>query len=88
MNLFPKQKQTHRHSKQTYGYQRGRGRGRDKLEVWDQQIQTTIYKINNKVLLYSTGNYTQYLVVNYNGKEYIYISVSELLCCTPEANAL
>ena len=28
MNLFTKQKQTHRHRKQTYGYQR------DKLEVW------------------------------------------------------
>ena len=23
---------------------------------------------NNKVLLYSTGNYIQYLVINYNGK--------------------
>ena len=29
-----KQKQTHRHRKQTYGYQRGKG-GRDKLGVWD-----------------------------------------------------
>ena len=26
-------------------------------------------KIINKDLPYSTGNYTQYLVVNYNGKE-------------------
>ena len=34
MNLFTKQKQTHRHGKQTYGYQRGSG-GRDKLGVWD-----------------------------------------------------
>ena len=25
MNLFTKQKQTHRHRKQTYGYQRGKG---------------------------------------------------------------
>ena len=32
MNLLTKQKQTHRHRKQTYGYQRERG-GRDKL-VW------------------------------------------------------
>ena len=31
MNLFIKQKQTHRFRKQTYGYQRRR----DKLEVWD-----------------------------------------------------
>ena len=26
--------------------------------------------INNKVLLCSTGNYFQYVVVNHNGKEY------------------
>ena len=26
--------------------------------------------INNKVLLYSTVNYIQYLVINHNGKEY------------------
>ena len=28
-----------------------------------------MYKINNKDLLYSTGNYIQYLVITYNGKE-------------------
>ena len=30
-----------------------------------------LYKewINNKVLLYSTGNYIQYSVINHNGKE-------------------
>ena len=82
MNLFTKQKQTHRHRKQTCGYQRGKGMGRDKLGVWDQQIQTTIYEINNKVLLYSTGNYIQYPVINHNGKEYeeeyvyIYVQVN------------
>ena len=32
-NLFTKQKQTHRHRRQTYGYQRGREK--DKLGVWD-----------------------------------------------------
>ena len=26
--------------------------------------------INNKVLLYSTGNYIQYSVINHNGREY------------------
>ena len=51
-----------------------RGRGEDKLEVWNQQINTTVYKINNKDLLYSTGKYTQYLVIIYMEKEsYIYI---------------
>ena len=56
---------------------KGESRGRDKLGVCDQQIQTIIYKINNKVLLYSTRSYIQYLVINYNvkesEKEYIYI---------------
>ena len=31
-------------------------------------MYTTIYKINNKDLLYSTGNYIQYLIITYNGK--------------------
>ena len=29
--------------------------------------------INNKVLLYSTGNYVQYPVINHHGKEYVYM---------------
>ena len=32
MNLYTKQKQTHKDGKQTYGYQRGKGE-RDKLGV-------------------------------------------------------
>ena len=44
---------------------------------------------NNKVLLYSTGNYIQFLVITYNGKEsekvYIYIHIYTF-CCTPETN--
>ena len=36
VNLFTKQKQTHRLRKQTYTYQRGKvGVGRDKLGAWD-----------------------------------------------------
>lgn len=46
MTLFTKQKQTHGHRRQTYGYQGETVWGRDKLEVWDQQIQTAMYKIN------------------------------------------
>lgn len=42
--------------------------------------------INNKVLLYSTGNYIQYPVINHNRKEYekeyIYVCIRESLCCT------
>ena len=33
-------------------------------------MKFTIYKINNKVLLYSTENYIQYPVVNDKRKEY------------------
>ena len=42
MNLFRKQKQTHRLQKQTYGYQRGKVAGRDKLGVWDEHTHTAI----------------------------------------------
>ena len=38
MNLFIRQKQTHKHRKQAYGYQRGKGVRRDKLAAWDEQI--------------------------------------------------
>ena len=48
MDLFIKQKQTHRHRKQIYGYQRGKGVGKDKLGVWDQQIHTIIYKTGSQ----------------------------------------
>ena len=39
MNLFKKQKQTHRLRKQTYGYHKGRRRRDklDKLRVWDKR---------------------------------------------------
>ena len=53
--------------------------GSDKLGVWDWHIPTTIYKIDNKDLLYSTGNSTQYSVMTYMGKEskkeWIYVYV-------------
>ena len=35
MNLFMKQKQTHRHRKQAYGYQWGKRWGGHKVGVWD-----------------------------------------------------
>ena len=42
----------------------------------------------NKVLLNSTGNDIQYLVITYNEKEYIYVYIykTNSLCCTPETN--
>ena len=47
--------------------------------------------INNKVLLYSTGNYIQYPEINHNEKEYkknVYICITESLCHTAEINTL
>ena len=45
-------------------------------------INKMMKQINNKVLLYSTENYIQYLVINRNGKEYEkeYIYITESLC--------
>jgi len=42
----------------------------------DWEFEVSTYKavhigwINNEVLLYCTGNYIQYLIINHNGKEY------------------
>ena len=44
--------------------------------------------INNKVLLYSTGNYNQYPMINYNGKEYVCLCKTESCCCTAEINTV
>ena len=48
MNLFRKQKQTHRLRERTYSYQ-GKGvGGRDRLGVWDWHAHTAIYKNDNQ----------------------------------------
>ena len=41
--------------------------------------------IFNKVLLYSTGNYIQYSVINHN-RAWKWICIIELFCCTAEIN--
>ena len=61
----------HQHREQTYGCQKGGGGvGKD----WEFGIsgykQVYIAWINNKILLYSTGNYIQYPVINHNEKYY------------------
>ena len=48
MNLSTKQKQTHRHREQTCGCQGGGGWARDGLGVWDQQMQTIIYRMDKQ----------------------------------------
>ena len=72
INLSMKQKQTHRHRDQTCGCQGGGevGGGMN----WEFGVSRCkllhIEWINNKVLLYNTGNYIQYPGINHNGKEY------------------
>ena len=82
MNISTKQKQHHRHREQTCGCQGGGlGGGGGGGMDWEFGISRCkllyIEWINNKVLLYSTGNYIQYPVINHNGKdyekEYIYV---------------
>ena len=78
MKLFTKQKQTHRHRKQTYDYQREKEQGRDKLGAGINKYTFLYIKyITNKDLLYSTENYIQHIIIIYNGKEsqkeYVYV---------------
>ena len=69
MNLPTEQKQTHRQREQTYCQGVGVGKGwTGNLELADATV--TYEWINNKVLLYSTGNYIQHPGINHNGKEY------------------
>ena len=79
-NLYTKQKQTHRHRKQTYSYQRGKGGWGGINQEFGINIYTLLYmkEVNNKDLLYSTGNSTQYSVITYMRKnlkknEYMYM---------------
>ena len=69
MNLYTKPKQTHRHRKQTYGYQRGKDGEINWVFGVNRYTLLYIKQISNKDLLYSTGNYTQYFVITYKGKE-------------------
>ena len=48
MNLFIKQKQSHRVSKQTYGYQGGRMGSRDSYGVWNSHVHTAIFKMDDQ----------------------------------------
>ena len=73
MNISVKQKQTHRHREQTCCQVGERGRGGMGWEFGISRCKLSILYIewiNNKVLLYSTGNFIQYPVTNHNGKEY------------------
>ena len=86
MNLFTKQKQTQRENKLTVT-KRERWGGINQ-EFWiNRYILLRIKQITNKDLLYSTGNYIQYCIITYNGKESgkgIYICTTESPCYIPK----
>ena len=68
MNIFTKQKLSHRciNRKQTYGYQEGKGGINWEIEI---DIYTLLYiKITNKNLLYNTGNSIWCSVMTYMRK--------------------
>ena len=89
MNISMEQKQTYRHREQTCGCQGGVHRGGKDWEFGINRCKLVhIGWINNEVLLYSTGNYIQYPVINHNGKEYekecVCIYIPESPCCTAD----
>ena len=70
MNLCMKQKHTHRHREQTGGCQ-GEGEVGAGLGVWDQQMQTSTYRMDKQLFpLHSKGKYVQYPMINNSGKVY------------------
>ena len=71
MNVSMKQKQTYRHREQTWLPRGSEGGGGLNWEFVVSRCKLLYIEcIHNKVLLYSTGNYIQYPVINHNGKEY------------------
>ena len=92
MNLSTKQKQDHGHREQTSVVKaEGVGGGMEWKVGVSRCKLLYIEWINNKALLYSTENYIQYPMINHKGKEYkkgiyVYICITESLCCTAEIN--
>ena len=81
MNLFTKQKQTHRYTEQTCGCQEW---GWVDWEFWISRCKVLYIGWINKVLLNNTGNDIQYPIVNHSGKEYISIYIYIM----PETNII
>ena len=81
-HLLTKQKQTHRHRKQTSGYQTEKGVGISQKFGINTFTLLYIKKINDKILLYGTGENIQYLVISYNGKKFYkeYMCIHVCVC--------
>ena len=92
MDLFTKQKETHRLEKLTYGCQGKRMKGRDSQGIWGRLYSPPYLKwIINKGLRNSTGSSTECYMAAWMGGECVgawthtYICMAEFLCCSPEA---
>ena len=88
MNLYTKEKQTNRHKKKVI-VTKGKREGGiyQKFSTNILYILLYVKQISNRNLLYSTGNYTKYFVITYNGRESenidIYVCLTDSLCCMP-----
>ena len=85
-----KQKQAHRHRAGLRLPREVGGAGRGLEFGVSRSKPLHIEWISNQVLLYSTGNYIQYPVINHDGIEYakecIRICITESLCCAAGFN--
>ena len=67
MKLSTEQKKTHRHREQTCGCQGGGGGSGMDWEFGDSRCKLLhLEGISNEVLLYSTGNYMQSLMIEHD----------------------
>ena len=88
-NLFTKQKQTQAHRGQACGCQGdgGVGGGMDRKPGVSRCKLLHLERMNNGVLLHSTGHDSQSPGIYRDAKEYkkcVYICINESLCCTAE----
>ena len=68
MNIFTKEKQTHR--EQTYGYQGGMMWGGDSQGVWDGRVHIAIFKMDNQqnLLYIAQGTLLNYVAACMGGE--------------------
>ena len=88
MSLLTKQKQTHRHKKQTVVTKKERRWGRDKLGVWDQEVQTTVHKIDKQQGPIVQHRKIYSITCNKTHEKIYSIYITESLCYTPEMKIL
>ena len=71
----------------------GRGREWDRLGVWDEWMQTIPFRVDSNVLLlHSTGNSIQSLVIDHDrrsrGKKNVHVCMTGSLCGTIEKDTI